>query len=256
MHHSTSQPTPVQTLVAQSDFIGFVRTGQFRADSHGIYKQELDTSQVDSLKGQLGSSGLSGNPLLWVTSNPVPSWSYPTRCLETGEYLVFLRRHAVPSDAPKAWTVDAAFRVVYRPNYFGTVSGMVLSESQQELSLPVVRESLERLIAQKALSPDTNRRLSALFKRAARPAKPLAHEERLRETLKLAAIIRPGMSRADINKIFPIEDGGLSGPSATRYYVGSEVMAEVPFDQTGGNWKPENRVTGPIKVYKSLMHFD
>jgi hypothetical protein len=54
----------------------------------------------------------------------------------------------------------------------------------------------------------------------------------------------------------PQEDGGLSGPSSTRYYFGSEVMVEVPYDQTGGAWKQQNKMNGPIKVYRSLKHVD
>ena len=29
-----------------------------------------------------------------------------------------------------------------------------------------------------------------------------------------------------------------------------------PHDQIGGAWKPQNKVNGPIKVYRSLMHMD
>jgi len=68
--------------------------------------------------------------------------------------------------------------------------------------------------------------------------------------------IKQGTTRADMRKMFPQEDGGLSGPGSTRYYFGSEVMVEAPYDQTGGAWKPQNKVNGPIKVYRSLMHMD
>jgi hypothetical protein len=59
-----------------------------------------------------------------------------------------------------------------------------------------------------------------------------------------------------VNKLFPHEDGGLSGPRATRYYAGDEVMVEVYYDQTGGNWKPENRVTDSPHIYRARQAMD
>jgi hypothetical protein len=82
------------------------------------------------------------------------------------------------------------------------------------------------------------------------------HRIRLLEAQRLAAAVRMNTARKDVEKTFPQKDGGLSGPGSTRYYLGSEVMVEVPFDQTGGAWSRENRVNGPLKVYRSRMHID
>jgi hypothetical protein len=78
---------------------------------------------------------------------------------------------------------------------------------------------------------------------------PVTHEAMLAEVREIAAAIRPGMARSDVEKIFPRADGGISSLDATRYYAGNEVMVEVPYDRSG-------RVTGPLKVYRSIMHAD
>ena len=31
---------------------------------------------------------------------------------------------------------------------------------------------------------------------------------------------------------------------------------EVPYDQTGGAWSPQNRVTSAVRIYRNLMHLD
>jgi hypothetical protein len=63
-------------------------------------------------------------------------------------------------------------------------------------------------------------------------------------------------SRKDIEKMFLQQNGGMSSPESTRYYLRSEVMVEVPFDQTGGARSQENKVNGPLKAYRSEMSSD
>ena len=82
------------------------------------------------------------------------------------------------------------------------------------------------------------------------------YEERLVEVKPLVAKITPGMTRTQVETWLKEKDGGLQGVSVTRYYEQPEVMIEVPFDQTGGDWSQKNRVNGSIKVYRSLQHFD
>jgi len=82
------------------------------------------------------------------------------------------------------------------------------------------------------------------------------HEERLALATGLAKAISPGTTRAEIEKVFPQSDGGAFGSDRGRYYFGSEVMIDVPFDTTGGAFQPGNRVTGPLRVYRSMMHLD
>jgi hypothetical protein len=80
----------------------------------------------------------------------------------------------------------------------------------------------------------------------------MAEARRLADSFPVMA----GATRAQVEQVFTRPDGGISGPHASRYYMGDEVMVEVPYDQTGGAWKPTNRVTGPVKVYKSMFHAD
>lgn len=51
-------------------------------------------------------------------------------------------------------------------------------------------------------------------------------------------------------------NGGLQGPNATTYYEDPEVLIEVTYDQTGGAFRPENRVLQPPRVYRGLMTMD
>lgn len=82
------------------------------------------------------------------------------------------------------------------------------------------------------------------------------HEKRLAEVNATVERLKPGTSRAVVERIFTTKDGGLQGPSLTRYYMEPEVMIDVPYDKTGGNWSGENRVNGPVRVYRSMMHLD
>ena len=70
------------------------------------------------------------------------------------------------------------------------------------------------------------------------------------------AVIKIGMRRREVEEKLQNQDGGASGPGSTRYYEGWEVMVEVPYDQTGGRWKPKNRVNGPVRIYRSRPHAD
>src|SRR5262249_1404581 len=84
----------------------------------------------------------------------------------------------------------------------------------------------------------------------------MSHEARLAEVTKRASQIKTGMTRLEVEKIFLHPDGGISGPNSSRYYEDPEVKIEVPFDQTGGDWKPQNRVTGPVRIYREPMFAD
>jgi hypothetical protein len=88
----------------------------------------------------------------------------------------------------------------------------------------------------------------------ARP--PMTHAAKLAEVQQKAKRLAVGMTRADVEQLFRERDGGLQGATTTRYYEEPEVVLEVPFDQTGGNWSPANRVSGPPKIYRSPRHFD
>lgn len=84
----------------------------------------------------------------------------------------------------------------------------------------------------------------------------LIYEAKLEEVKKKAERITIGMKRAEVEQLFRVKDGGVEGPSISRYYEHPEVMINIPFDQTGGNWSPDNRVTGEPNIYRSLRHLD
>ena len=82
------------------------------------------------------------------------------------------------------------------------------------------------------------------------------YEQHSARVAEKTAAITNGMTRAEVEKILPAEDGGIQTPNIMRYYEGWEVMVDVPYDQTGGPWKPENRVNGPVHVYRDVFSCD
>ena len=91
---------------------------------------------------------------------------------------------------------------------------------------------------------------------SSRLAAEVSYESKLAEVERKAAQVKIGMTRAEVELLFREHDGGIQGPTVSRYYEHPEVMIEIPFDQTAGNWSKANRVTGPPKVYRSRMHID
>jgi hypothetical protein len=100
-------------------------------------------------------------------------------------------------------------------------------------------------------------KLDALYTEARRFVEtPLTHETQMRRANAIAARISPGMTRREVGLVFPQQDGGLVSPFTGRYYLGAEVMADVPFSKQDGVSKPVNEVTGPVRLYRSAMHYD
>jgi hypothetical protein len=77
------------------------------------------------------------------------------------------------------------------------------------------------------------------------------HRVRLEKVKALAKRITPPMTRSEVEALFPVRDGGFAPYGVTRYVCGDEVMVEVPYDATGGPGDRENRVSGPVKVYRA-----
>jgi hypothetical protein len=82
------------------------------------------------------------------------------------------------------------------------------------------------------------------------------HEGRMAEARRLADGIAVGTTRAEVEKVFKEENGGIQPVNTTSYYLGQEVTVEVPYDEAGGRWKPTNHVTGPLRVYRSWEIID
>ena len=130
------------------------------------------------------------------------------------------------------------------------------------MSIGEIRTLLARILSGEQIGSDAELMLdqllgaTALSQASLVAREPATFERRFEQAKALADRIRLGTRRADVEKVFPVGDGGLSGRSSSRYYAGSEVMVEVPFDQEGGAWTADNRVTGPLRVYRSRMHID
>jgi hypothetical protein len=131
------------------------------------------------------------------------------------------------------------------------------------MSVGEVQTLLRGIVSGERIGSGTERALDELFRAAALSrASPMAREpatfeQRLDQVKALADGIRPGARRSDVERVFPVQDGGLYGlRSYSRYYAGSEVMVAAPFDQTGGLWSAENQVTGLLRVYRSRFHSD
>jgi hypothetical protein len=246
-------------LVRLSDFVGFVGASPLVEDPAGQWKQWLFVYRVDSLKGNLGrGSGTSRYP--YIGAGCGDACAYPTRVEGRGEYLVFLHHQLL--NGKTQWVATAAFAIEYLPDDAGRIVGVLHGEEDSGRSMPVqqVRGLLRQMVAGKAIGADAERDLNELLTPTAplslRTRTPRTFEQRFQQVSAVAGHIRLGTSRADIEKVFPQQDGGISGPSSTRYYAGSEVMVEVPFDQQGGAWRSQNRVMGPLRVYRSWPHMD
>ncbi len=125
------------------------------------------------------------------------------------------------------------------------------------------------LVSGCSTSPKTRTVAEIVVARAKRPAPPkgppasaassqgnLDHEQRMQQVRELVSRIKVGMKRSEVEAIFRHKDGGIQHTSLTLYYEDPEVMVEVPFESTGGDWSRENRVNGSVRVYRSLPHLD
>lgn len=92
----------------------------------------------------------------------------------------------------------------------------------------------------------------------AAPAKPKSSptEVRLAQVRRYAGGIKLGTPRSLVIRLFPMQQGGLMSSDLTSYYAGDGVMVDVPYDDHGGAWKGENRVSGPLRVHRGSLHID
>ena len=250
----------ISELVGLSEFVGFIDGYPLAVNRTAAWKQWISVGRVDPLKGNLGP-GLGTNPYPYIAADHRGFPGYPTWFAGKGEYLVFLRHESI--DGKRVWVTIAAFAIEYRPDSAGAIAGMLYDErARPAISVGEVRMVLGRIVSGDRRGSDAEQVLDDFLKAAALSPDSLAErdpatfEQRFEQITALARGITLGTRRADVEKVFPLRDGGLSGPSTQRYYAGSEVMVEAPFDQTGGRWSSENRVTGRLRVYRSSMHFD
>jgi hypothetical protein len=259
-----AQPRPKGTaeLARVSEFVGLIHAFPLVEDPVAAWKQWIFVESVDPLKGDLGR-GAGTNRYPYIGADHSVFTGYPTWFAGKGEYVVFLHRESI--ERKVVWVTTAAFAIEFRPDRVGTIVGTLYGEGLDRRAMTVdeVRTLLRRIVSGERIGSDAERVLDQLLTAAAlSPAsrmvrEPATFEQRFEQVKALAGGIRSGTRRADVEKVFPVQDGGLYGKSSSsRYYAGSEVMVAVPFDQNGGAWSGENRVTGPLRVYRSRMHID
>jgi hypothetical protein len=254
---SVSQPElypDALALLRQSEVVGFVQLEIASADPASEWRQHISIHGLDMLKGTLERHSI-------VMADSFNDRGYPTWFdQQRAEYLVFLQRKMI--GGTNTWTTLASFLLMYKPDETGKVVGFLEGSQSERFTRDDIRAHLRNLIKGTSEIDKTAQSLTSLFRDVAHTLsapdarKPVPYSVRLLEAQRLAASVRMDTFREDIEKIFPQEDGGISGPESTRYYLGSEVMVEVPFDQTGGAWSQENKVNGPPRVYSSRMHLD
>jgi hypothetical protein len=249
----------VVDLVRQSDYIGMVLADPTVTAPSGPWRQSVYVVRHVSIKGRLTRDPQWNNQYPWVFANRSPAGYYPTSFGEMGWYLVFLGPGT--RDGRPVTATLAAFPVLYRPAGHGAIKGIVGVGWVQPNGLPIERvtELLRIVVAAKGSPASAVCELDALFGKIARTHDvdaPPSREERLEAAREIASRVTVGTTRADVEKIFPKQDGGISGPFSSRYYLGAEVMVEVPFDTAGGNWKRTNRVSGQPKAYRSYFSAD
>jgi len=248
------------TLLRQAAVVGFVPVGVSSYDPSSTWRQHVFIDPFDLLKGTLERDPITNRfPVIWA--DPAIGVGYPAWFdRQSAEYLVFLQHNTI--EGQTVWTTMASFGLIYEPDQAGRVVGFLEGSRSVRLTRDEIRARLLSMIKGAPETRKTDQSLTSLLhdvadtQSASEARKPIPHRIRLLEAQRLAAAVRMNTARKDIEKIFPQMDGGLERLGSTRYYVGSEVMVEVPFDQTGGAWNQENRVNGPLKVYRSRMHFD
>lgn len=270
-------PVSVRQLVREADFVGIVQTEPSASNRDGEWKQDVFVffRNAEAIKGSLFRE-VQGDPYPWIKADRAGVAGYPTRFGERGEYLVFLHRMGAGSAA--RWATLAACRVQYYPVGLGGMfslqaddviglltNGVTLSPpppSQPVVTITEARHWLVSLANGRPLAHRDEAKLDAFFHASllstvsSQSQVAPTHEERLALVRKLAEAVTPSMTRAQVEKIFPESDGGAVGSDRGRYYFGSEVMVDVPYDTNGGPFRPENRVRGPLRVYHAMMHLD
>jgi hypothetical protein len=204
-----------------------------------------------------------------IAADQIRSYDWATHTLT----LVPKARHELADQLRKSkrlvsgipFTVAVGGKVVY--------SGMFTSvESSISLSTPVIltdpaaidpKMGPDQLRVQlgyptaaffKGDDPRADKRINEALKAAGKLAKTdFEHVEWLAKAMREMATIKPGMTRADLLKVFE-EEGGLSTRTQRRYvYRGSiYIKVDVTFEPVGDNKKgdwPEDKITKVSKPF-------
>jgi hypothetical protein len=253
--------TKSSELLSRSDFAGIIKANPMGYAPQSDWRQFIDLNEVDSLKGNLARD-MRTKEYPWIRADYAGSSEYPTCFAAVGEYLVFLRLDKGSQGHP--WSVIAAFPVEYQPDDEGRIMGGVIFDKANGKTLDIrqARLLIQAIASGGAAGQEAASVIDPLLQSAistgpaAVACAPPSHQQRIQQARRLVSKIKQGTTRADIEKMFPQEDGGFMVSGSTRYYLGSEVMVEMSYDQTGGAWAQQNKLNGPIMVYRSLMHMD
>jgi len=236
-------------LIESSNFVGIV-VADPSFTSAPTSRESVFIYSAEPLKGAL--THLTPAQYSYVNAERTASGDYPAWFSEKAEYLVFLNVRS--KDAQPYWTTRAAYRVDYRPDAFGKIVGRIFGGA---MTISEARKLVNEETVTGLPSPLAESRISPLLTvKAGNDESPSTHEESLKLAKTLIAGIKQGTTRADFEKIFRQQDGGAMGPHDIRYYFGNQVMIHVPFDVTGGNFSPDNRIDGEITIGRDMMHYD
>lgn len=239
----------VRELARQSTFVGFVhciRTGG------GDTTSFLTVSSPELIGGRLPDRWKT-EPVLYAAS--ANRLGYTNRLPERATALVFAR----PGDmvGRPGWVALAVFPVRYTPGpgkrMRGALGGGLYGS--RTLALGEVRRLLPAAVrgdrdAAGRLDPV----LAGISQAIDALSYPLKHEPLLADTRALAKSVERGTTRAEVETLFPQEDGGLSALTSSRYYRAAEVMVKVPYEVGGGGGRGMDRVKGPLRVYRDGFH--
>ncbi len=248
-----TEVTEVEELVRLSDFIGFLRGGSpWNSDEilkiealKGIYPIAPTPKKIKPYEDPFA---IVRRPF-WM---PLPD--------DRQETLIFGRY--VREKSSKTFEVITAFRVASDLDIWGNKTLVILNSRGQ----PVVeRSSLKTFLIHliKGEKPDAN--TFEAFEKSlriadngwfARGQAGMTYALRVQQAKELVPQIKTGMTREEVEKILPWQDGGISGPDASRYYFGAQVMIEIPYSTEGGAWKKTNRVVGKPRIYQDRYHTD
>ena len=248
-HARADDMASLHQLIESSDFVGIV-VADPSFTSAPAARESVFIYSAEPFKGAL--THLTPTQYSYVNAERTASGNYPAWFSEKAEYLVFLNIRS--KDAQPYWTTRAAYRVDYRPDASGEITGRIFGGA---MTISEARKLVKEESVTGLQSPSAESRISPLLTAHVSPEEPPStYEESLKLAKTLIAGIKQGTTRGGFEKIFRQQDGGAMSTSDMRYYFGNEVMIHVPFDATGGGLKPSNRINGPITIRRDMMHCD
>lgn len=285
-----------QRLIDAADYIGFASVSAQQNDDASGWKQNAEVYNYDALKGSLlppltnrrwvGVFGdgprIAGVPNQYSATTTylvflrrrweTARWDWVTLAAFRVQYH-YSRAGGDGTTMMQDGALDHVKWVQYvrasldppYPQYdYPDPAGLPLrAAGAAPMTMALARKLLVTLLTRKGDVQDAGLQMDGFIHQAIEtedrqeaPARP-SFATRFEEAQALAATVKIGTTtRAEVEALFPVHDGGLAGPDGGRYYFGSEVKIEVPYNWTEtGAWSPGNTVNGPIRIYRSPMNW-